>query len=69
MKKPWAHNPKIVTSRTHIKNPNKGPRFLNQVRTLYNDTRHSRAGVDQVRRREWHDSRVGKSTVHASLQG
>ena len=32
IKKPWAYNPQ--NSRIHTRNPNKGPRFLNQVRTL-----------------------------------
>ena len=32
IKKPWAYNPQ--DSRTHIRNPNKDPRFLNQVLTL-----------------------------------
>ena len=32
IKKPW---PKIVCT-THVRNPNKGPRFLNQVPTLLN---------------------------------
>ena len=30
IKKPWAYNYFVV----HIRNPNKGPRFLNQVPTL-----------------------------------
>ena len=30
MKKPWAYNPPILS---HIKNPNKGPRLLNQFPT------------------------------------
>ena len=30
--KPWAYNPQY--SRTDIRNPNKGPKFLNQVPTL-----------------------------------
>ena len=32
MKKPWAYNPQ--NNRIRIRNPNKGPRFLNQVVTL-----------------------------------
>ena len=32
IKKPWAYNPKIVSR--FLRNPNKGPRFLNQVPTL-----------------------------------
>ena len=36
MKEPWAYNPpqKKHNSRIHIRNPNKGPRFLNQASTL-----------------------------------
>ena len=30
--KPWAYNPQ--NTRIHIRSPNKGPRFLNQVPTL-----------------------------------
>ena len=33
IKKPWAYNPE--NSRVHMRNPNKGPRFLNQVPTLW----------------------------------
>ena len=32
IKKPWPYDPQ--NSRIHIRNPNKGPRFLNQVPTL-----------------------------------
>ena len=32
MKKPWAYNPPKCG--IHIRNPNKGPKFLNQVATL-----------------------------------
>ena len=36
IKKPWAQN-----SRVHIRNPNKGPRFLDQVPTLVGFSVHS----------------------------
>ena len=32
VKKPWPYNPQYIG--IHIRNPNKGPRFLNQVPTL-----------------------------------
>ena len=32
IKKPWPYNPQYIS--IHIRNPNRGPRFLNQVPTL-----------------------------------